>query len=58
MWLADARSFPLPLYLYAAIQRFFDPSIAALSALMVFFALGLVLLIEKGLGIGVRRIAS
>lgn len=58
MWLADARSFPLPLYLYAAIQRFFDPSIAALSALMVLFALGLVLVIEKGLGIGVRRIAG
>lgn len=58
MWLADARSFPLPLYLYIAIQRFFDPSIAALSALMVLFALGLVLLIEKGLGIGVRRIAG
>ncbi|MGG5818068.1 ABC transporter permease [Falsiroseomonas sp. HW251] len=58
MWLADARSFPLPLFLYAAIQKFFDPSIAALSALMVFFALGLVLLIEKGLGIGVRRIAG
>ena len=58
MWLSDARNFPLPLYLYAAIQRFFDPSIAALSALMVFFALGLVLLLEKGLGIGVRRIAG
>jgi putative spermidine/putrescine transport system permease protein len=58
MWLADARSFPLPLFLYAAIQKSFDPSIAALSALMVFFALGLVLLIEKGLGIGVRRIAG
>ncbi len=58
MWLSDARSFPLPLYLYAAIQRFFDPSIAALSALMVLFALALVLVIEKGLGIGVRRIAG
>jgi putative spermidine/putrescine transport system permease protein len=58
MWLADARNFPLPLYLYAAIQRFFDPSIAALSALMVFFALVLVLVIEKGFGIGVRRIAG
>jgi putative spermidine/putrescine transport system permease protein len=58
MWLSDARNFPLPLYLYAAIQRMFDPSIAALSALMVAFALGLVLLIEKGLGIGVRRIAE
>jgi putative spermidine/putrescine transport system permease protein len=58
MWLADARSFPLPLYLYIAIQRMFDPSIAALSALMVFFALALVLLIEKGLGIGVKRIAG
>jgi putative spermidine/putrescine transport system permease protein len=58
MWLADARNFPLPLYLYIAIQRMFDPSIAALAALMVFFALALVLLIEKGLGIGVRRIAD
>jgi putative spermidine/putrescine transport system permease protein len=58
MWLADAANFPLPLYLYVAIERFFDPSIAAISSLMILFALLLVLLTEKVLGISLKRIAG
>jgi putative spermidine/putrescine transport system permease protein len=58
MWLADAAHFPLPLYLYVAIERFFDPSIAAISSLMIFFALFLVFLTEKVLGINIKRIAG
>lgn len=58
MWLADAAHFPLPLFLYVAIERFFDPSIAALASLMIFFALLLVLVTEKVLGINIKRIAG
>lgn len=58
MWLADAAHFPMPLYLYVAIERFFDPSIAALSSLMIFFALLLVLMTEQVLGIKIKRIAG
>lgn len=58
MWLSDAANFPMPLYLYVAIERFFDPSIAALSSLMIFFALILVVLTEKFLGIKIKSIAG
>jgi putative spermidine/putrescine transport system permease protein len=58
MWLADALHFPLPLYLYVAIERFFDPSIAAISSLMILFALLLVFVTEKVLGINIKRIAG
>lgn len=55
MWLADARQFPLPLFLEVAIQRFFDPSVAALSTLMIIFALFIITVMEAVLGIRVRR---
>lgn len=58
MWLADALHFPLPLYLFVAIERFFDPSIAALSSLMIVFAMLLVFVMEKVLGINIKRIAG
>jgi putative spermidine/putrescine transport system permease protein len=58
MWLADGNHFPIPLYLYTVIERSFDPSIAAIAALMIFFALFLVLVIEKIFGISLARIAS
>jgi putative spermidine/putrescine transport system permease protein len=58
MWLADAANFPLPLFLYVAIERFFDPSIAAISSLMIFFGLLLVFVTEKVLGISIKRIAG
>jgi putative spermidine/putrescine transport system permease protein len=58
MWLADGNHFPIPLYLYTVIERSFDPSIAAIASLMIFFALILVLLIEKVFGISLARMAS
>lgn len=58
MWLADGNHFPVPLYLYTVIERSFDPSIAAIASLMIFFALFLVLIIEKLFGISLARLAS
>jgi putative spermidine/putrescine transport system permease protein len=58
MWLADGNHFPIPLYLYTVIERSFDPSIAAIAALMIAFALLLVLVIEKVFGISLARLAS
>jgi putative spermidine/putrescine transport system permease protein len=55
MWLSDARNFPLPLQIYVFIQRFFDPSVAASSALMIVFALGLLLFTERILGVNMRK---
>lgn len=58
MWLADGDHFPMPLYLYSVVERSFDPSIAAISSLMILFALLLVLVIEKVFGISLARLAS
>lgn len=58
MWLADGEHFPIPLFLYTVIERSFDPSIAAIASLMIFFALLLVLVIEKVLGISLARMTS
>ncbi len=58
MWLADGNHFPVPLYLYTVIERSFDPSIAAIASLMIFFALFLVFVIEKVFGISLARLAS
>ena len=58
MWLADGNHFPIPLYLYTVIERSFDPSIAAIASLMIFFALLLVLVIEKVFGISLAQFAS
>lgn len=58
MWLADGNHFPIPLYLYTVIERSFDPSIAAIASLMIFFALLLVLVIEKIFGISLARLAN
>lgn len=58
MWLADGNNFPIPLYLFTVIERSFDPSIAAIASLMIFFALLLVLVIEKVFGISLARLAT
>lgn len=58
MWLADGNHFPVPLYLYTVIERSFDPSIAAIASLMILFALLLVLVIEKVIGVSLARMAS
>jgi putative spermidine/putrescine transport system permease protein len=58
MWLADARNFTLPLQIYVFIQRFFDPSVAAISALMVLFAVALLLVTERILGVSMRKVMA
>ena len=58
MWLADGRHFPIPLYLHGLLERSIDPSIAAISTLVILFALLLVVLIEKVFGISVARLAT
>jgi putative spermidine/putrescine transport system permease protein len=58
MWLADGNHFPIPLYLHTQIELSFDPSIAAISTLMILFALLLVLLLEKVFGISIARLAT
>ncbi len=51
---ASSRS----LFLEVAIARFFDPSIAALSTLMIVLALVMIIIMEALLGIKVRRFAG
>ncbi|RZJ08203.1 MAG: ABC transporter permease [Haliea sp.] len=58
MWLADGSHFPIPLYLHSQIELSFDPSIAAISSLMILFALLLVLVIAKVFGISIARLAT
>jgi len=58
MWLADGRHFPLPLYLHGLLERSIDPSIAAISTLVILFALLLVIVIEKVFGISIARLAT
>ncbi len=58
MWLADGQHFPIPLYLHGLLERSIDPSIAAISTLVIVFALLLVFVIEKVFGISVARLAT
>lgn len=58
MWLSDATQFPLPLFLQTAISRYFDPSIAAISTLMIIFAIFLIMVLELLLGVRVKKIAG
>jgi putative spermidine/putrescine transport system permease protein len=58
MWLADARHFTLPLQIHVFIERSFDPSVAAISALMVAFSLALLLVVERALGLKMQRIVA
>ncbi|WP_406855475.1 ABC transporter permease [Alsobacter sp. KACC 23698] len=51
MWLADAEHIPLPLTIFTLTARFFDPSIAAIAALMIAFSMLIVLAIEKATGL-------
>ncbi|WP_321943864.1 ABC transporter permease [Paraburkholderia tropica] len=51
MWLADASTTPLPIFLNASITRVFDPSIAAMSTVMVVIGTGVVLCLEKLVGL-------
>lgn len=56
MWLVNAEYRTLPLTLFALIERFLDPSIAAISSLTIAFSLVLAILVERL--VGLRRFAS
>ncbi len=56
MWLADAQTLPLPLYLFQVMSRVFDPSIAAMSSLMILIGIVAVAGLEKL--VGLRRAMS
>lgn len=51
MWLADAENMPAPLMLYRQINVVFDPSVSAMSTLMVIIAVVMVLVIERLTGL-------
>ncbi|MBP2166821.1 putative spermidine/putrescine transport system permease protein [Erwinia toletana] len=50
-WLADAGTEPLPIYLHHALSRVFDPSIAAISSLMILTSVVTILALERFVGI-------
>ena len=56
MWLFDAGHVPLPMMMISLISRMFDPGIAAIASLMIFFSLFMVLLLETLAGL--RRAMS
>jgi putative spermidine/putrescine transport system permease protein len=51
MWLTDAEHTPIPMLVIKFITRFFDPSVAALSSLMILVAIMIIVLVEKMLGL-------
>jgi putative spermidine/putrescine transport system permease protein len=56
MWLVNAEYRTLPLTLFVLIDRFLDPSIAAISSLTIALSLVLAILVERL--VGLRRFAS
>jgi putative spermidine/putrescine transport system permease protein len=51
MWLADAEHNPIPLLIFQKIASRFEPSVAAMSTLMIFFAMAVVLVVERVAGL-------
>ncbi|HVQ66859.1 MAG TPA: ABC transporter permease [Bradyrhizobium sp.] len=51
MWLGDAEYTPLPVYLHDSLNRIFDPSIAAMSSLMILTGVLAVVGLEKIVGL-------
>lgn len=51
MWLADARSNPLPMLVFQRMTRMFDPSVAAMSSLMILIGAIAVVVLEKLVGL-------
>ncbi len=47
MWLADAQYRPVPLLIFDMIASVFEPTVAAISTLMIFFAMAVVLILER-----------
>jgi putative spermidine/putrescine transport system permease protein len=51
MWLADARNVPMPMLIYRQIASVFSPAVPAMSTLMILFAFGVVLVMERLAGL-------
>lgn len=58
LWLADARHVPLPLTIYNYIERFFDPTVAAVSAVTVAISVLAILLLERLAGLRPSTVAG
>jgi putative spermidine/putrescine transport system permease protein len=51
LWLADAQHNPIPLLIFQRVASVFDPSIAAISTLMIVLAMAIVVLLERVIGL-------
>lgn len=51
MWLSDAQTTPVPVYLMNSIMRVFDPSIATMSTIMIVIGALAVIALEKIVGL-------
>ena len=51
LWLADAQHNPIPILIFQRVASVFDPSIAALSTLMIVFAMAIVVALERVMGL-------
>jgi putative spermidine/putrescine transport system permease protein len=51
MWLADAANDPMPMLIYRKATGVFDPSVAAMSTLMIGLAICVVLILERLVGL-------
>jgi putative spermidine/putrescine transport system permease protein len=47
LWLADAQHNPVPLLIFQMIASVFEPSVAAISTLMILFAMAIVMILER-----------
>jgi putative spermidine/putrescine transport system permease protein len=51
MWLKNAEYTPLPMLVFSFIDRFLDPTIAAISALMIVLSVAFIFAIERFIGL-------
>jgi putative spermidine/putrescine transport system permease protein len=56
MWLADAQNVPIPMLIYRQMASVFTPFVPAMSTLMMLIALGVVLAMERL--VGLRRVMA
>jgi putative spermidine/putrescine transport system permease protein len=51
LWLADAQHNPIPILIFQRVASVFDPSIAAISTLMIVLAMAIVIALERVIGL-------
>jgi putative spermidine/putrescine transport system permease protein len=51
MWLKNAEYTPLPMLVFSFIDRFLDPTIAAISGLMILLSVAFIIAIERFMGL-------